>query len=418
MASIVALGLPLAVASGLGLLWFVPFAGVGAVVAIRRPGTSIGWLLLALAWAHGLASFDPGATVPLLGVSGEALSTAAWPWVFVLYATLAIVLPAGEWPRGRPGLLVRGLLVVDAVFAVVITLGPDLEDFLVGPSIVILLACAGSLLVRTTRSRGVERQQLRWIASAIVLVVLALIVGVVVGAVVPAASTSGLAWVPVALAFPTVPVAIGVAVLRYRLYEIDTILNRAIVYGLLTAILAGGSAAIITVLERLFEGVIAPGSDATIVLTTLIVVSAFTPLKARLQARVDRSFKEAHDPGAVFTTLLGQLHDSPSPLSVERTMRRFMTVALPVFGAPGGEAIVTKNGVDTRIVVGRPIVGPAAEVAAARDALRLSVLLPIESVQEPGLESIRIALYGVLDELDEVTQHEPDIPLTVVTAPT
>ena len=104
-------------------------------------------------------------------------------------------------------------------------------------TLALLVTAAISLLVRVRRATGIERQQLRWIAASITFVVGSVLVVVTIGALVPAVAQEIVLLAIVA--FVTVPVSVGVAVMRYRLYEIDTIINRAIVYGLLTAILAG-----------------------------------------------------------------------------------------------------------------------------------------------------------------------------------
>jgi len=141
-----------------------------------------------------------------------------------------------------------------------------------------------SSVVRYRRSTGEEKLQLKWMAYVAVLAIPGAVVGVspiFIGQVI----FIGLAVLAA--------VAIGVSILRYRLYEIDLIINRSLVYGTLSAILAGLYAASMTFSQRVFTTLTGHPSDAAIVLTTLVLASTFTPIKTRLQAVVDRRVKPA-----------------------------------------------------------------------------------------------------------------------------
>ena len=149
---------------------------------------------------------------------------------------------------------------------------------------------AASAVARYRRAHGDERLQMKWLAYAAFFLPFA-----------AAAAFSGLPYGPVALVACGLfaAAAVAIAILRYRLYEIDIIINRTLVYGALSAVLAGVYTASITLSQRLFMAVTGERSDAAIVLTTLIVAATFTPLKSRLQASVDARIKAAPPGGAM-----------------------------------------------------------------------------------------------------------------------
>jgi hypothetical protein len=369
-------GTALALPSGFGLLWFVPYAGVGALLAVRRPGTPIGWLLLGVAFsslplflgsvAETPASFSNGA-LPLATIVYVVIRAGGGVLSFIAFSILAMIFPSGHFPNGRWGRIGRAAVIVELACAAVALGSPTISVPLAGypvnldlpnPLAVlpglplwqvlnpgtllltvlpILAGAVASLVVRFRRATGIERQQLRWIGASLALLVIAVGLGFAVSAIAPESLGSGLAWMPAALAFPTVPMAVGVAVLRYRLYEIDTIINRAIVYGLLTAIVAGASAAAIALTQRLFSGVIGGAGDLTIVFITLGVVAGVNPIKTKLQAIVDRRFKEVRDPGKELAAFLADVHGSLSQPDRDRTLQRFVEAAVLAFGASAGE---------------------------------------------------------------------------------
>jgi hypothetical protein len=141
----------------------------------------------------------------------------------------------------------------------------------------VLVAAIISLVLRFRRSRGVERQQLKWFTYAGALVLLAPLSNSLVGNV---------SYVLVL----ALPVAVGVAVLRYRLYDIDRLINRTLVYGLLTALLAGVYAVVVLVLGLLFGGVGRDPPSGAVAGATLAVAALFQPARRRIQALVDRRF--------------------------------------------------------------------------------------------------------------------------------
>ena len=313
--------------TGFGVLWFVPFATVGTLLAVRRPSTSIGWILIGIGWSLAIATltidatpeqFAAGSVEPL--TAGLAVITSmAGASGFLLIATLAIVFPSGRLPAGRWHRVTSvalaagvGALALSAVMPSIsvnvwgepasipvrnpASVLPDLPiwqlvtpETVILPLVALLIAAAISLVDRYRRAAGVERQQLRWLAASLTFVVLAVLGGFLLGSVVPEAAASGVVWLGAVVAFPCVPVAVGFAVLRYRLYEIDRIISRTIGWALLTAILAAVFAATIVGLQA----VLAPltqNNTLAVAASTLVAAALFQPLRGRVQRTVDRRF--------------------------------------------------------------------------------------------------------------------------------
>lgn len=146
-----------------------------------------------------------------------------------------------------------------------------------------VIAAVASLWVRWRHALGVEREQLKWIAWA----------GGLVAIVIPFTFLPyKLVQVLFIVAVATVPAAVGIAILRYRLYEIDAVISRTLVYGALTAILAGLFAGVQRLLQGVFVAATGNESDAALVITTLILATAFAPLKAALERLVARRLKD------------------------------------------------------------------------------------------------------------------------------
>ena len=152
------------------------------------------------------------------------------------------------------------------------------------------LVAMSSLVVRLRRSKGVERQQVKWFAYAVVVLAISAILAYVV------AETMGILWlgwissVLVIVGVVGLPVAVGIAVLRYRLYNIDLIINRTLVYGSLTALLVSFYVGSTVVFEGLLRALTGQGSHLTIVASTLAVAALFNPLRHRIQSFIDRRF--------------------------------------------------------------------------------------------------------------------------------
>lgn len=341
---------------------FLAYALVGAVVASRRPANDIGWLLCGMgpiAQVQGLASaivayaaLPAGQVIPGWLVDPWLMAPLRNLWVvsFSAVGLLLLVFPNGRlFSRAlAPGLalatftIVVGLVTSGSAQPPAMRfplfdalLPPDLADRLYelgqgtsGISLMALLVLGAiSLVVRLARARGVERQQMKWFAYA--AVVLALVfVGTAVAffsplraldpsARIPPAMFGG---VPFLLALTALPIGAAVAILRYRLYEIDVLINRTIVYGALTAALGTAYVASVLLLQTLLRPFTA-GSDIAVAISTLAVVALFQPLRRRIQEAVDRRFyRSRYDAQRTLDAFTARLRDEVDLGSLEREL--------------------------------------------------------------------------------------------------
>jgi hypothetical protein len=299
------------------LLAVVIAATVGAVLASRRPAHPVGWLLLTLALsvtASGVA--DGYARYGLVARPG-ALPAARWVAIYspatlfiglVCVGFVLLLTPTGSLPSPASGWRwwARVAAAAPAGLLVALTVGPGLVippyESAVDPVAVPALAGAvritiavafvltvgglavgaWSLVVRFRHARGIERQQLRWIAFAAALTGVA--AAVVLAGMALGATAVLLLAVGVSLAI--LPLATGAAILRYRLYDLDRIISRTLAYGLLTVLLGGGYAAIVLGLGQL----LGRSSSLAVAVATLAVAAAFQPARRRVQRVVDRRF--------------------------------------------------------------------------------------------------------------------------------
>jgi len=335
----------------------LPFSIVGALLVFRRAGGPIGWLLGTagalfqldlLSNAYASASFGGGAVLPRAELA-VWLGSFAWIPVIVLIISTMV-----RFPDGRPpGRAFAVLLWASVAIAVIATIGTALADLPIavpgltadsgtppslpnpfavhGPvgdlmqlaasarSLVLLLTviAPAALAIRFRRSRGVERQQLKWLTytAAVVFGVL-----VPLGFVAPrgfaAQATEALSIIGVGL----LPVAIGVAVMRYRLYDIDVLIRRTLIYAAVSAVLLaayiGGVA--------LFQFVLAPvtaGSGVAVAISTLVVVALFQPVRTRIRSAVDRRFyRSKYDAERTLDTFAARLREQIDLASLEREL--------------------------------------------------------------------------------------------------
>ncbi len=300
------------------LVMSLAFATVGAIVVSRVPENRIGWLFCVtgvtgaagvLAWAY--ADYGLHATSERLAGAVAAASFPSEPLAGLMGFAL-LLFPDGHLPsqRWRPGAAVLGLAMVLLLVTDLLRPGALDDPFAMASNplgvpgtraamdavnnvgwllgVVGIGLGAASMLVRLRRARGVERQQLK----------LVLAVGAAVAAVVALDMVSWLLWPHghlqlrmgvMGLAFAAFPVAAGVAILRYRLYEIDVVINRTLVYGALTGTLAGAYLGSVLLLQLALSGV-TRGSGLAVAASTLAVAALFRPARAGIQETVDRRF--------------------------------------------------------------------------------------------------------------------------------
>ena len=367
------------------------FAGMGALIASRRSHNPVGWLLclvallsltggLILEYAYyGLVS-HPGSlpaaiwVVPLGGAARSAgwfymltlvplyfptgkLLSPRWRWVvwIVAVATVASIAgaalsPFGDFTDLRLMNIHNPLEIVPSAVGDALGESASLVLFLLVP------ACACSVVLRFRRSRGIERQQLKWFVYAMAIGLMGSIglFAVVWFSVNSNPDTS--LWTLVTVGMP---IAAGIAILRYRLYDIDIIIKRTLVYGSLTAILAALYFALVIGAQHVtqaFTGQQVGQQPVVIVLSTLLIAALFQPLRARLQRWMDRRFyrsryNAAKTLAAFSATLRSEL--DPDELRgrllgvVEETMRP-THVSLWLRAAPGKAPAPADGANDTR----------------------------------------------------------------------
>jgi hypothetical protein len=327
----------------------LPYGIAGGVVASRRPHNPLGWIFLAVGllqasnvFMGGYAHYGvfwhpgslPGATLaqwvwswtwfPALALIGTLALllfpdgrplTRRWRWVVrAELVTLAALVPAwmaSAWPvRGRIIEDEFGVRLAEAAegspFEIVVAAG-------IAATGLIALLSVLSVVLRYRRARGIERQQMKWFAFAGAIAVTGLL-GLFVGHAVfellaPGSVLPG--WVEPAIASTLVslPVAAGIAILRYRLFEIDRVIRRTVSYAVLTVLLVAAYAGLVIVLQPLL-GPFTSGSDLAVAASTLAVAALFGPLRRRIQRGVDRRFDRAHyDAGRIVEVFAQRLRD-------------------------------------------------------------------------------------------------------------
>jgi PAS domain S-box-containing protein len=251
-------------------------------------------------------------SVPAILPGGEVLAwISSWLWVLHigLFVFLALLFPDGRLPssRWRPFAWLVGVVIVTGTVSVALwpetaagfdlvnhPLGIEVATDTMNPVETILyalgLVAAASPLVRLRRSMGVERQQLKWFAYAVAVLATSAILAYVVS---ESVRVVWLGWASFMLVIASVvglPVAVGIAILRYRLYNIDLLLNRTLVYGALTAVLAAVYFGSIVLFQALFRAFTGQESQVAVVVSTLAIAALFTPLRLRIQSFIDRRF--------------------------------------------------------------------------------------------------------------------------------
>ena len=319
-------------------LLILAFSTVGALVASRRPENPIGWLFCsgAFIWILGELALEYG--VYALITAPGAVPAGVWAawfggWArgigwFLIVVFLLLLFPTGRLPSPRWRLVLWGAIIFVAFFTLVSGLSPVSDDLrltfvrnplgleleimnLVGDVMylvlpLLLLACGTAVIVRFRRSRGDERQQLKWFAYAVAVMVflfgfwfsLVLARNVTADALLFTVPLTGL------------PIAVGIAILKYRLYDIDIVINRTLVYGTLTATLVVVYLGSVVVLRGLLFGFTGQSSQLTIVASTLAVAALFGPLRRRIQDAIDRRFyRRKYDAARTLEAYSAKLRD-------------------------------------------------------------------------------------------------------------
>lgn len=304
------------------ILFFISYAIFGGVLVSLRPRNVISWLMLAIGWGLSLATLSVHASAQALrDGTGPALDElVAWGtgggWTLGLAGLVAfcVLFPDGRLPRGRWRLPAAALLgfmgLIWALISFAPTISvalrgspneievpnpfgilPDLPIWTVRPAgelvaigIPALLTIGPiTLIARYWRSTGLQRLQLRWLVAAFALIVVGTVFGLLTVELLGA-----IAWVPVAIAYTLVPAAFAIAVLRYRLYDIDLVINRTVVYGGATLLLAAAFGLANLGAQRLVTTVTGAPSDLATAGLAVAAAIAFAPVSRRIRPIADR----------------------------------------------------------------------------------------------------------------------------------
>lgn len=363
LASALLVGVALAIPDPVSVLNFVAYAAVGAFVAVRRPHNPIGWLLVFIAICFiGTRSWPVDIEAVKSGTSSIPDFLAVWvgTWAggaaFLAYATLAMIFPSGRLPSGRWRLVTLGSLVVGLGLVVTGAIVPEIpfstdgsvtnlmvpNRFALIPSIDVDLPVPGEIFIvvpicvfaigvlmavtRYRRASGVERLQLRWLMAAVAFAFAAIVAGLVGWAIV--GLQSGLVWIPALIAYPTIPLAVGIAVMRYRLFEIDRLISRGLSWAVLSGLLVAVYAGAVLLLQAVLGDVI-QGQTVAVAGSTLLAAALFQPLRRHVQAAVDHRFNRArYDAEQAATDFAERLRDEVDLASVSGDMLSVVDTAL------------------------------------------------------------------------------------------
>jgi MFS family permease len=319
-----------------GMVNGLAFATVGAVIATRRPEHPVGWLFLGAGLVSAGALVTGEYAAAFLAVSGPSASVAVAAWASYRFQAAIVGLLIGMlllFPTGRPPSRRWWVLAWAIAAGVVLAwVGQGLaparyQDFpgvdnpfgiaglatmlkwIAGTgavlSIVGFLGALASLLVRFARARELERQQLKWFVYAAGLGFAVLFLPNLIPGASGVAGTLAWTLVPASLS-----AAAAVAVLRYRLYDIDRLINRTVVYGLLTALLAGLYAGLVLILGELFGDLGAQPPSWAVAGATLAVAALFQPARRHIQQAVDRRFnRRKYDAAKTIQAFSSRLRD-------------------------------------------------------------------------------------------------------------
>ena len=332
------------------IVYIGAFATVGALLAWKRPANPIGWLLSAIGLESAVAVFSV-----FLAHFPRTVAMASWLGFlyllgFGLCVIVVLLFPTGKLPsrRWRPVAWaawagVAGWVLGCTFAPTIITTSPATPNPVgaTGPAGGIFKALAGggalliiaaglaavlSLVFRYRRARAGERAQLRWLVYAGALIVAAVAASMLIGSIMgPGDASTNLQNALSSGAVALVPVAIGVAVLRYRLYDIDRIISRTLAYAIVTGLLVGVYAGLVL----LATGVLRFRTPVAVAAATLAAAALFTPVRRRVQSRVDRRFNRArYDADQIAAAFAAQLKDTVDLGSVRDDLTGIVSRAL------------------------------------------------------------------------------------------
>lgn len=353
--------------------WILVTGWTGVFIARRVSGNPLGWLLLGIATLVAVHAFSQQYAAGRIaaGDTGLTVDVAAWLTLWLAFPTFGLgafvllLFPSGHLPSPRWRWAARSSAAAIGTATLLLALQPGTVpslgvsnrfgwesagglipmamNVLPMPVAVVAVAAIVSLGRRIRRATGMERQQLRWLrAAAAFLAITLLFAGV------SPQATNDLSFVFALLGMASVPIAIGVAVLRYRLYDLDAVINTALVYLLLSVVVTAVYVAVVASVGTVFNRAL---GVATSVLATAVVAIAFQPARARVQHLVDRLlYGERRDPYALITNLNRRLQDAVDPAMVPDLVVATLTGAVGLdyaaveLARPGEPLLVAERG--------------------------------------------------------------------------
>ena len=297
----------------------IGFSIIGAIIASRLPANPLGWLFCAAASVSAVAHLSGEYAIYALIAQPDTLpegKALAWltSWVWILFigciALSLLLFPDGRLPGRRWAWLAWLTVLLTSVGAVWQAFSPGVIDSLgtirnplgyeglpranepvqIMVFALLFVVVAPSLTVRMRRARRIERQQIKWPAYTAVMAATGSVLTYNIAEPIGAPWLEWISFVIVMVALVCFPISVGIAIVRYRLYDIDLIINRTLVYGSLTTTLVALYFGVIVVLQGIFVALTGQQSTLAVVASTLLIAALFTPMRRRIQGFIDRRF--------------------------------------------------------------------------------------------------------------------------------
>lgn len=315
----------------------------GAVIASRRPENRIGWIFCAIGFLAALDHFSAEYAIFALLGSGPAWpggAAMAWirGWIWVIYhglfVFLALLFPTGRLPSRRWRFLASLTVIVVVLGALAVALAPGPVDGLgpiqnplgaaplgaIGATTMVgvvetmlsglALGGAASLMLRVRFARGEERLQLKWFAYAAVVAASGGALTYIIPDTIATAWMQWASWIVLQIGLVGLPLSVSIAILHYRLYDIDVIINRTLVYGALSMTLLATFFGSVFALETMLRPIVRINSGLATMVSTLAITAVFQPFRQRIQNAIDRRFyRRKYDAAATLQAFSARLRD-------------------------------------------------------------------------------------------------------------
>jgi len=424
------------------------YATVAALLIQRRLDSRVGWLLAGIGIVWAIQGYSVWYTAAdLLGVAHHAGATftawlASWSWLpgqVSIAAVLPLFFPDGRLPsrRWRWALAVSGAGIALGAASLALQPGPlflfpgvlnpysnpALEPLVWIARLSFVLMAAGvvlaavSVLVRYRRSQYRERQQLKWFAYAAAVAACTVVTTILLRATFDPSADLQLVAVAYWLSLGALPVAIGIAVLRHRLYDIDVLISRTFVYGSLLALAAGVYSASIRLFQYLFVQATGNKSDFAFVISTLILGAAFLPARKRIEQVADRWFNRRERKLDVFAEHV-ELVAGISVIDPRALARRLLNESMSALGCKAGEVRLLGRGADTLVVAhgelgSAPFALPIATPKARLGSISLAARPGRASYSSAEIAALTHATSVVAAALAPLMEEQPTEPALV-----